>query len=297
MIKDMIAVTISGSEKHSLLHGPVAAIVTVRNVSAHRVEILLPYPNPNHLVFGCKSEGSVKPKQVEREKIERTIPIRIDPGSSYTTVYYLNRYFSFLKAGRVRVSYRLELPVTRQPGTPETVHEDAVFEGEFTVQLIEGTEKALREELARHAAKLESKNRQEKMQAAEALAFLDTPAAVDYVARMLKIDNLEVIGIRSLGRFPSAQTDNLLLGMLSHKDSAVVGAALREFDRQKRPVPRVRVQNLLTADNPNTRWLALEWLAARPDPRDLPLLGPLLEDKNPAVRKQAQAYAEGLRKP
>src|SRR5258708_2776892 len=104
MIKDTVAVTVTGSEKPNLLHGPVEAIVTVRNVSTHRVEILLPYPNPNHLRFACKSEGYAKPKREEREEIERTAPIRIDPGSSYTAVYYLNRYLTFLKAGQVRVS-------------------------------------------------------------------------------------------------------------------------------------------------------------------------------------------------
>jgi hypothetical protein len=295
MIKDIV-VTVRGSEKPKLFQGPVEAIVTVKNVSTHPVEILLPYPNPNHLGFACKSQGYAKPKQVEHEEIERTAPIRIDPGSSYTAVYYLNRYLTFLKAGQVRVSYRLGLPVTRQPGTPEAVQEDAVFEGEFAVQLIEGSEQALRGELASYAAQLESRNRQEKMQAAEALAFLDTPLCVECVARMLAIDNLEVIGIRSLGRFPSPKTAELITGMLAHPDSTVVGTALHEIDQRRISLPRQKVQELLISSNPNVRWLAVNWLAAHPDPRDLPLLAPVLRDENPSVRERAAAYAEALKK-
>jgi HEAT repeat protein len=113
---------------------------------------------------------------------------------------------------------------------------------------------------------------------------------------MLAIDNLEVIGIRSLGRFPSPKTAELITGMLTHPDSTVVGAALNEIDQRRISLPRKKVQELLTSSNPNVRWLAVNWLAAHPDPRDLPLLAPVLRDENPSVRERAGAYAEALKK-
>jgi hypothetical protein len=76
----------------------------------------------------------------------------------------------------------------------------AVFEGERAVTLVEGSDDALRAELARYAAPLSSPNRQENAEAAEALAFLDTPLSVDDVLPMLLVDNLEIIGLRALGR-------------------------------------------------------------------------------------------------
>jgi len=82
--------------------------------------------------------------------------------------------------------------------------------------------------------------------------------------------------------------------MLLHRDSAVVGATLEEIERRKIPLPRRKTQSLLASDNPNTRWLALDWLMRRPDVSDLPYLNPLLEDENAAVRARANAYAESL---
>ena len=199
---DVLHITITGSERPNLLLGPVEAIVTVKNISTQRVEIHLPYPNPNHLRFECKAPGFAVPKPVDEEVIQRTIPIAVDPGDNYRAVYYLNRYLSFLKEGKAPISYHLSMLVTRAADTPEAVHDQQEFKGTFTVLLIEASEQALRNELARYAGQLESRNRQEKMQAAEALAFLDTPHCVEYVAHMLAIDNLEVIGIRSLGRLP-----------------------------------------------------------------------------------------------
>jgi len=191
MMSDVISVAVSASEKPSLLHGPVPGIVAVKNISSRPVHILLPYPNPNDLSFECKSAGLAEPKEVEREEIERTVPIAVDPGETHVAVYYLNRYLDFQKEGQATVSYRLETVVTSEPGTQKAVHRDVTFEGEFTIGLIQGTEWDLRDELATYAGRLQSSNRQVKMESAEALAFLDVPLSAEYVARMLSIDNLK----------------------------------------------------------------------------------------------------------
>jgi hypothetical protein len=84
--------------------------------------------------------------------------------------------------------------------------------------------------------------------------------------------------------------------MLAHRDSGVVQAALGEIDRLKVPLPRRRIQELLAADNPNIRWLALGWLAARPAVEDHPLVLPLLHDENTIVRERAKVYVDALEK-
>lgn len=295
MMNDKISVNVTGSEKPSFLHGPVKAIVTVNNISLNPVQILLPYPNPNYLSFGCKSEKFAKQKIVEQENIERTVPIAINPGESYTVTYYLNRYLSFQKQGETTVSYRLETLVTTELGNEE-IHEDAVFEGEFAVKLIQGTERDLQQELAMYAGKLNASNQQMKMESAEALAFLDIPLSLDYVARMLSIENLEIIGIRALGRHQSTRTRDLIVEMLSHRDSTVVAAALEEINRREIHVPRQEIRNLLVSENPNIRWVALDWLTHRPEQSDLQYLNPLLEDENNNVRNLANSYAESLKR-
>lgn len=296
MMNDKISITVSGSQKPSFLHGPVKAIVVVNNISANPVQILLPYPNPNYLSFECKSEEFARQKVVEQKDIERSAPITINPGESYTAIYYLNRYFVFQKQGETTVSYRLETLVTTEPGTEKVVHEDAVFEGEFAVKLIQGTERDLQQELAMYAGKLNTSNQQVKMESAEALAFLDIPLSVDYVARMLSIDNLEIIGIRALARQPSIRTHDLIVGMLSHRDSMVVVAVLEEIDHCRIPVPRQEIHNLLVSDNPNVRWVALDWLARHPDLLDLQFLTPLLKDENTSIQTLANKYTEFLKR-
>lgn len=290
-----ISVSVASLERPSILYGPVPVVVTVRNLFSSSVQILLPYPNPNNLRFDCTTQGFTTQKVVAREEIERSVPISLDPGSSYTATYYFNRYFTFQKAGEGKISYRLSILVTSPGGTNQS-HENTVFTGEFTVKLVESSEDNLRIELAKHAQNLRSSDRQVKTEAAEALAFLDTPLSVDYIAPMLSIDNLETIGIRALGRHPSPKTADLIVGMLSHRDSAVVAAALDEINRLKISIPRRTIQELLAAENPNTRWLALEWLAARPDNGDLSIILPLLNDENPVVRERANVYVKALRK-
>jgi len=294
ILSNLISVTVSGSGRPELIQGPVAAIVKINNLSTQPVEILLPYPNPNNLSFTGSGAEFAKRKAVAREEIERSVPIVIEPGRTHTAVYYLNRYLQFLKPGEMRISYQLTIGVTSGAGTDNKVHKEPVFEGEFGIRLVPGTDQELEDLLAVYASRLDSRDRQEKMQAAEALAFLDSPVSVDFVARMLEIDNLEVIGIRALGRFPSPKTHGLIVKMFSHADSAVVAAALMETSERKIPVPRQRIQELLTSNNPNTRWVALDWLARRPDKGDLPRIAPLLKDNNAAVRDLAKEYSDRL---
>jgi hypothetical protein len=293
-MNNMVSVNVY-ADKVSLLDGPVAATVEVSNVSADTIEISLPYPNPNNLTFSCLTEGFATQKQVKLQEIERTIPIRIMPGANYSSVYYLNRYFAFHKSGDVRISYQLRALVSSKIGTAQAIHEQASFTGQFQIKLIEGSQHDLQTQMASFSGRLKSTDRQEKMEAAEALAFLDTPLSVEYIVPMPSIDNLEIIGIEALSRHPSEKSYDLIIGMLSHRDSAVVAAALNSLDRLRVPIARNDIYKLLGSENANNRWLALDWLSKRPAKQDLPLMVPLVKDQNDAVRDMAKRYVEVIR--
>jgi hypothetical protein len=276
-----------------LFQEPVPVFITLTNLRPEPVSVLLPYPNPNNLGFQCLTEHFAAAKTVEEDAIERTAPITIEPGQNYRATYYLNRYFTFLKEGSGDFEYQLRMLVTC--GKPEPASKTETFRGTFSVQLTSASEDQLRDALAAYASQLRSLNRQEKMEGAEALAFVETPLVVPYLLPMLQIDNLEVIGINALARHPGPQTEEAIKSMLGHPDSAVVGAALEEIDRLKIPVSRRRLQDLLTSKNPNVRWVALKWLEAHPDQGDRPLILRLLNDQNAAVRNLAQRYVDALK--
>lgn len=291
MTNQAVLITVSGPRAPVDRRGPIPAVVAIRNASTGPVELLLPYPNPNHLRF---ESTSATRKEVEHQEVERTVPVSIAPGNTFISTYFLNRYLAFGAPGIARVIYHLDVYTTLNAGSPAASGGEIVSEGDFTVELIEGTEEALKGELSNHAVGLRSGDRRIKMEAAEALAFLDTPLALEYQARMLTIDNLEVIGIQALGRSSSPRAHQLIVGMLSHPDSMVVAAALAEIDSRRIALPREKVHALLSSDNPNIRWTAVDWMAAHPDTRDRAVVSPLLGDPNAEVRSRAKEYLTSL---
>lgn len=275
-----------------LLGGPVAAVVTVTNHGPRTASILLPYPNPNDLSFSCTSSEIALPKTIERDPIDRAAPIQVQAGGEYTATYYLNRYFSFVKVGRVDCAYELKMLVANvgEPAPPRK----EVFNGKFEITLVLGSSDQLRGEFSKFAKQLQDLKRSLRIQAAEALAFVDSPLVVPYQLPMLKTNNLEVVGIHALARHPSPESEQAIISMLSHPESAVVGAALEEIDRLKIAISRHEVQRLLGSSNPGVQWEALGWLAARPSREDLPFLQPLAESANVSVRERASAYSKQL---
>lgn len=286
-MSDKIVVELHSQEQR-LVQGPVPVLAMLTNVSPTTIHVLLPYPNPSNLGFRSLTQYFGAAKAVEQDPIERTAPIMIEPGKTHKATYYLNRYFSFPRAGNGEFEYRLRMRVTHDGVNPTSKTE--MFGGTFGVQLIAGSENQLRGALALYSGQLRSLNRQEKMEAAEALAFVDTPLVVPYLLPMLQIDNLEVIGIHALARHPGSQSELAIKSMLGNPESAVVGTALEEIDRLKIGVTRKEVQQLLDSQNTNIQWLALGWLEARPSREDLPLLSRLLKSENSLVREKAKAY-------
>lgn len=291
MTNTAVLITVSGPSAPVLRRGPIPAVVAIQNTSAAPAEVLLPCPNPNHLRF---ESSSATQKPAGPQENERTVPIAIAPGATYRATYYLNRYLTFDAAGPARVSYRLEVDTTSNAGTPAATRGDVVAQGAFTVELVEGTEEALREALSNRAVGLRSKDRRAKAEAAEALAFLETPLALEYQARMLGIEGLEVTGLEALGRSKAPEAHRLIVGMLSHPESGVVTAALSEIDRLRLALPREKVWPLLSSDNPSIRYAAVDWMASHPDPRDRAAVTPQLADPNAGVRERAKGYLDAL---
>jgi hypothetical protein len=289
----LLSITVK-SENASLLGGPVPATIAVANVSRAPVAISLPYPNPNNLQFGCQCEGFAVPKKVERQEIERTTPIVVAPGATYSVTYFLNRYLKFTRPGRAIVTYQLRLLVGSKNQAGEDEYHQAGATGHFEIDLVSAAEDQLRAKLAHYRGLLSSPNRKEREGAAEALAFLDTPLSVEYLTAMLSTQNLEVVGIEALARHPSNQSRKAIVGMLSHQDSSVVAAALAAIGRLSIHVARTEAYKLLASDNPAIQWLGLDWLSKQPDKRDLQFVVPLTGSPNESVRDLAQKVAKDV---
>jgi hypothetical protein len=290
-MSDTITVRMQSAGPH-LYGGPVPVTTVVQNAGPDAASVLLPYPNPNNLSFRCASRDWAQTKPVQEDPIERTAPLVVPPGGTVTRTYFLNRYLRFLRPGTAECSYSLRMLVTRKGAQQSANHE--TFAGTFTVQLDPASDDQLRAEMARYAARLDNPDRQTKAEAAEALAFLDTPLVVPFLMRMLRIDNLEAIGIHALGRHPSEESFRAIAAMLGHPDSAVVSAALEEIDRHQIQIPRRDIQKLLASENPAIVWAALGWLANHPSREDLPLLAPMLNSPNVPLRERAHAYRQLL---
>jgi len=290
-MRDVIEITTQSTGPH--LHGgPVPVPIVVENLGSAPVSILLPYPNPNDLTFRCTPADLARAKLVEQDPIERIAPLDIPSYRSETRMYYLNRYFEFIRPGRAECSYQLNTSISVE-GTP-AAYQHETFTGTFTIQLERASDEQVRTELSDYAMMLDNPNRQKRAEAAEALAFLDTPLVIPFLMRMLEIDDLEVIGIHALGRHPSLESYRAITGLLGHPDSAIIAAVLKEVDRNQIPLPRRDAQKLLSSANPNIQWLALGWLIGHPSREDLPLLSQALTSQNTAVRDRARAYEQLL---
>jgi hypothetical protein len=280
-----LRVDLSAPTAPVLLGGPLPVAVTVTNGSARPIEIDLAYPNLLYLRF---TSPSATARQVLIPASVLSADLQIPPGGRATSTYYVNRYLRFDAPGTVQVSYRLVVPV-RSSG-------DLAARGDLTYTLVKGTDDALREALSNVAVGLRSKDPKIKEEAAEALAFLETPLAIEYQARMLTIDHLEHVGIEALGRSPSPAAHALVVEMLGKGDSSVGGTAFDVLDRMGPAMPRDKVLRRLASDDPRVREAALALLEAHPDPRDRAAVSPLLDDPDPGVRDRAKAYLESLPK-
>jgi hypothetical protein len=286
----LVSITVK-SKSSTYLGGPIPAVVTLANVSPVPVSVSLPFPNPNNLEFTCKTEGAAVAKKVERQEIERTAPITIAPGATYSTTYFLNRYMRFIRPGRAEIECQLSTLVGSKSREGKDEYHKETFVRQFQVELVDASADKLRVELAQYRGLLSSADRRERETAAEALGFLDTPLSVEYLIPMLSIDNLEVAGIEALARHPCNESRSAILRMLTHRDSSVVGAALLAIDQMGIHLPRTEVYKLLSSDNPAIQWTALDWLSRRPEKQDLPSITPLTSSPNQAVRELARKYA------
>ncbi|SHE96625.1 hypothetical protein [Chryseobacterium sp. OV279] len=163
-----IHISMTQGHEKNLLNGVVSSILTVTNNSTQDISVLLFYPNPNDLSF--KSQSSlVKMKDREWNDSERSVPIKIPAGKSYQVTYFLNRYFEFLEEGEVNINYTLDLFVATDGGSPKST----AYNGTFNLKINKGSKEEIGEQFLNYQTNLKSENLKIKMEAEEALLYLN----------------------------------------------------------------------------------------------------------------------------
>ncbi|PIF46646.1 hypothetical protein CLU96_3684 [Chryseobacterium sp. 52] len=163
-----INVSIAGNHRENLLNGLVSSILTISNNTSQDINILLFYPNPNDLSFESKS-SLVKMKDRQWNDNERSVPIKISSGKSYQITYFLNRYFTFLAEGNIKINYTLEL-LTSTEGNPPKSNS---YKGEFDITVINDSKEGVAKQTSYYQSNLKSDDRKIKMESEEALFYLN----------------------------------------------------------------------------------------------------------------------------
>jgi len=171
-----------------------------------------------------------------------------------------------------------------------------IYNGDFLVKISYSTEDQLSEQFSCYSTQLKSNDIKEKMEAAEALSFIDSPLCIDYVIPMLSIENLEVLGINTLSRFNIDKVRKLIMGMLSHNESEVVSAAINALDSMKVQIPRIKFLDMLSSNNASIRFIGLENLELTPNVNDKNYIIPLFQDLDSIVAKKAKEYNQLISK-
>lgn len=280
---NFITVNISVSESPFPAEGIVPVVLEVKNEMPYEVSVLLPYPNPNNLMF---QSSNLSKKEVKEDIIERTAPIYIAAGETYRVTYFLNRYFFLNREGTFDINYQLNTTIDRSDAAAKGCY----FEGTFTIHIRKTSSDKLKKQYAFYAERLTAPDRKIQLEAGEALSFLDTSLCIEYVIPMLSISNLEIPGIEALSRFKTAKTENAILKMLSHTSSAVVSAAICALESMQIVIERRYFLQMLSSPNASIRHIGLEYLSKNPDKKDLLLIEPLCDDLNITVATKAQNY-------
>jgi hypothetical protein len=281
-----VEITISGKSEQNLLEGTVPVSLVITNKTNHNIFVALAYPNPSELSFESQSP-IIKKKNNENEFIDVKAPIEeISPGEKYEVIYFLNRYFIFTGVGKAEVSYRIYPTIQIEGFNPE----NTLYEGTFSIEFINASNEELINQFSVYSTQLKSDNRKIKMESAEALSFIDNPVCIDYITPMLFIENLEIVGINTLCRFKTDKVKELISGMLSHKESAVVSATITALHLKDVEIPRFKFIDMLSSENASIRFIGLENLELYPDINDKQYLKPLLNDLNPVVLEKATKY-------
>ena len=286
-MSDIITVNISASERSFPTEGIVPVVFEIKNEMPYEISVLLPYPNPNNLQF---SSAHLKIKELKREIVERSAPVYIAAGDAYRVTYFLNRYFFLNREGTFEIGYKLNTTIV----SPDMAADGYHFEGNYTIHLHKASSDELKKQYAFYSEQLTSPDQQTRMEAGEALSFLDTSLCIEYVIPMLSVDNLEISGIEALSRFKTAKAEAAILKMLSHTSSAVVSAAIRTLELMQAVIERQYFLQMLSSANASIRHIGLEYLSKEPDKNDLPFVETLCNDLNAVVAAKAQTYCSVL---
>lgn len=286
-MKDTLTVS-AVIERSSVCDAPIAVRVTIKNVSTSDLEVLLPYPPGDNLRFTVNTSGA-RLRPASELSISRTAPVKLRAQESYSQTYFLNRYYVFDCDLNLSIQYSLDI-VFYENGNPST----QTFSGVLNTQILPKDIESLKSKWKFYTKNLNSSNLQTKNEAIEALRFADNLASIPFLKAMLSVDGAEVAGIKALGGLNTTEANISIKNMLTHRESAVVTAAIFELDKNRASIDRTIIINLLLSKNASIRLAGLEHLMKTPSQKDIPFLTPLLNDINPVVKAKSFEYKEQL---
>ncbi len=226
------------------------------------------------------------------------VPTKLKNGESYEAVVYLNRYLSFPEPGTYRIKWHMEgmevrtLDEANKPvrGSLRRIS----FDGQFIVSLGQVDEMTLAKELDKVSQRLQDKDPQKRLEAVQALSFLNSPLSIKYLAKALNVKGSEPDVIRAIARFDTAEATKLIESVIPSDDSYIVGAALDVLRQRRVCVSRDKLESLLQSRNGQVRLLTVSYLRSVGNATHVDLLRPLLKDQNGALTNEVKTCLEGL---
>jgi hypothetical protein len=301
--KGSIEVKVYAKSVDNLIGGIVPVNLVIENNTKREIITSMAYPDPSDLRFSSES-FNVKNIYEERFMIdERAALFTIPPGESVKFVFFLNRYFDFVRTGIADISYTFVLHTSTKKKSKRESHE---YSGKVVLRLQNpSSDEELKKQYQYYSDNLKSNDRQQRNEAAEALSFVTNPLCFDYIVPMLSIDGLEQKGIRALSRFNTNESQQLILGMLSHRSFFVVQTAIQTLHSMGVEIPRAYYVKMLSSTELSVIWVGLEYLSKNPDVSDEEHIVSLINElqKDPSLAgyhsqaiEEAQQYLSTLKK-
>lgn len=281
--------------------GPVGMVISLQNVSG--LDLLIDFSYPELLGLKLHARGTEPDSVIERPAEFRPSAYqtltKMQAGTSTDLTVYLNRYFLFRMAGNYEIKCLLRVNSFEmdKAGNPilSSKRTDS-FKSQFTVALAKGDDVELERELQALALHLLSDEKRKRMEAIEAVAFLDSVVSVKYLAKALTIPEGRIPAIRALARVDTPESQQLLKSAVFDSDSGAVQVALEALASRNILLDLKQIEHLLRSPSPNTKYFTIVYLSKIGRPLHGPLLAPLLNDPDPVIQEAAKKCMDQLEK-
>lgn len=290
-----VAVTVAPQHHSYPLGGPIGLTVTITNQSGRDMACDFTFPTPPGLNFPVPTSPAVPPRSdipVPIYALGRDVtPTLLRAHSTSRAVLYLNRFFTFSRPGTYRVPYRLTIAVwrARKADTRRTPDAQSVTaQGVLTVRQAEAPPAGLDRTLREAARGLDSPDRDTRREALEALSTLDTPQALPYLARAIRVNGLGIDALRALNRVGSPAALQAAASALAEPDPSVVETALDVLAAHRYRIPAPMLTTVVQSGPSRVRFAALAYIAAVGGTPYSALVASLLQDKDVAVAEAAR---------